>query len=288
MEYCALPDERVPKIGLGTSRLSGSRCVTTVERALDEGYRLIDTARRYGNHAEVGEALNRSPVDRDEVFLTTKIQRQNLRYNDVLAAVTDSLAELDVEYVDLLLIHWPSRLVPVRETLAAMERLRSAGTVRHVGVSNFPPEKFAAAHEYGDLQANEVLYNAYKRQDAIHEICTEHDDLLIAYSPLAKGLVPRNPVLREIAWRHRRSPAQVALRWLVQQENVVAIPKSTKPGHLRENLDVFDFRLTDHEMERIAGIRGGPLIRLLHRLPSLVRSTPADTRGCQRKIVTLD
>lgn len=261
--------------------------MTTVERALDLGYRLVDTARRYGNHAEVGEALARSPVDRDEVFLTTKIQRRNLRYNDVLAAAEDCLAELGVEYVDLLLIHWPSRLVPIEETLAAMERLRASGRVRHVGVSNFTREGFAAACEHADLLANEVLYNAYKGQDALHDFCTDTDRLLVAYSPLAKGLVPRNPVVREIAWRRQRSPAQIALRWLVQQEHVVAIPKSTDPAHLRQNLNVFDFRLTDHEMERIANIEGRPLVRLLHRLPSLVRSTPADTRGCQRKIVTL-
>jgi diketogulonate reductase-like aldo/keto reductase len=284
MTRCTLRGESIPKIGLGTSRLSGAECVTTVERALDLGYRFVDTARRYGNHAEVGEALERSPVDRDEVFLTTKIQRRNLRYNDVLAAAEDCLAELGVEYIDLLLIHWPSRLVPVEETLAAMTRLKADGTVRHVGVSNFTREGFADACDHADLLANEVLYNAYKDQDALREFCVETDRLLVAYSPLAKGLVTRNPVVREIAWRHQRPPAQVALRWLVQQANVVAIPKSTDPEHLRQNLAVFDFRLTGHEMERIAAVQGRPLIRLLHRLPSLVRSTPADTRGCQRKI----
>lgn len=287
MEHCEIRDASVPMIGLGTSRLSGRECVETVERALDLGYRLVDTARRYGNHAEVGTALERSAVDRDEVFLTTKIQRRNLRYDDVLAAADACLAELGVEYLDLLLIHWPSRRVPVEESLAAMDRLRETGMVRHVGVSNFTRDQFVAATEYADLLADEVLYNVYRERDALREFCTADDRLLVAYSPLAKGVAIHNPVLRAIAWRHWRSPAQIALRWLVQQANVVAIPKSTNPTHLRENLDVFDFRLTDHEMERIAAIRGGPLIRLANRLPALVRSTPADTRGCQRKFVTL-
>lgn len=287
VEHREVRDASVPKIGLGTSRLSGTECVETVETALELGYRLIDTARRYGNHAAVGTALDRSAVGREEVFLVTKIQRRNLGYDDVLAAADACLAELGVGYVDLLLIHWPSPRVPVEETLAAMDRLRETGAVRHVGVSNFTRDQFVAATEYCDLLANEVLCNVYRDCDALREFCVEDDRLLVAYSPLAKGIAVYNAVLRTIAWRHRRSPAQVALRWLVQQDGVVAIPKSRNRRHLVENLDVFGFRLTDHEMERIAGIEGGPLLRLAHRFPGLVRATPADTRDCQRKFVTL-
>lgn len=287
MERCEVRGASVPKVGLGTSRLTGRACADTVERALDLGYRLIDTARRYGNHAAIGTALDRSPVDREEVFLVTKIQRRNLAYPDVLTAAADCRSELGIEYIDLLLIHWPSPRVPVEETLAAMERLREAGVVRHLGVSNFTRDQFAAATECGDLLANEVLYNPYRDRTPLREFCVDDDRLLVAYSPLAKGVATHNPVLRSIAWRHGCSPAQVALRWLVGHENVVAIPKATDPAHLRENLRVLDVDLTDHETERIAGIEGGPLLRLAHRLPALVRATPADTRGCQRKFVTL-
>lgn len=232
MEHCHLQGVAVPKIGLGTSRLSGAACVRTVETALDLGYRLIDTARRYGNHAAVGTALDRSPVDRDEVFLVTKIQRRNCGYDAALAAADACLAELGVEYVDLLLLHWPSRRVPVAETIAAMERLRETGRVRHVGVSNFTRDGLADAVDHGDLLADEVLYNVYRRREVLHEFCVEHDLLLVAYSPLAKGLATYNPVVRRVAWRHGCSPAQVALRWLVGRENVIAIPKSTDPVHL--------------------------------------------------------
>jgi len=276
VEYVEAGDVRIPKLGLGTWQNTGPGCAETVQTALDLGYRHVDTAQVYDNEDAVGEGIARSDGDREEVFLTTKLWRSNLRHQDVLDSVHESLDELGVEYVDLLLIHWPHPRVPVEETLDAMAELRESGAVEHVGVSNFTRSQLQTARQVADVPvvADQVLYHPYKDQSDLKRYCAGNDVALTAYSPLARGEVLSDTVLERIGERHDRSAAQVALRWLVQQENVVAIPKSSSREHLAENLAVFEFSLTDAEMARISD-HGGPLgVRLRNRLPSLVRHLP--------------
>jgi len=243
----------VPSIGLGTWRLTGKTCRQSVLAALELGYRHVDTAQGYGNERQVGEAIRDSDVDREDVFVTTKLTRGNRRHDDVHRSVEESLIKLDTEYLDLLLIHWPDLRVPLRETLGAMDELVDAGTVRNIGVSNFDLDRFHRARELSehDLLTNQVQYNPYWSQTELLDYCRIHDVLLTAYSPLAHGGVLGDPVLEEIGRRYEKTPAQVALRWLVQQPNVAAVPKATSREHLTENFDVFDFELTSEEMERI-------------------------------------
>ena len=276
MEYVDAGDARIPKLGLGTWQNTGPDCSKTVRTALDLGYRHVDTAQAYDNEAAVGEGIDRSDVDRDEVFLTTKVWRSNLRHQDVLDSVHESLDDLGVEYVDLLLIHWPHPRVPVEETLDAMAELRESGAVEHVGVSNFTRSQLRTARQVADVPvvADQVLYHPYKDQSNLQRYCAGNDVALTAYSPLARGEVLSDTVLERIGERHDRSAAQVALRWLVQQENVVAIPKSSSREHLEENLAVFEFSLTDEEMARIDDHGGSLGVRLRNHLPSLVRRFP--------------
>jgi diketogulonate reductase-like aldo/keto reductase len=268
MEYVTVQGESVPAVGLGTYQLRGETCVRTVKTALDLGYRHVDTAEYYRNEAEIGRALRESDVDRAEVFLVTKVWRSNLSREGVLQSTKESLRDLRTDYVDLLLVHWPSRTVPIEETLDAMNRLRREGSVRHVGVSNFSVEQVreAAAASETPIFADQVKYHPMTEQNDLLEYCIDENLLLTAYSPLSKGAVATDETLWEIGDRYGKSPAQVALRWLVQQPQVAAIPKASSPAHLRENLDVFDFELDEAEMEEIFELQGGLLDRIRSRL----------------------
>ncbi|WP_435175383.1 aldo/keto reductase [Halorussus sp. AFM4] len=276
MEYVDGDGWRMPKLGLGTWQNTGERCVETVRTALELGYRHVDTAQQYDNERAVGEGIARADVDREEVFLTTKVWRSNLEYEDVLSSVRGSLDRLDVEYVDLLLVHWPHPRVPVAETLDAMAELRREGSVAHVGVSNFTRSQLDAARRTADvpLIADQVLYHPYRDQSDLRRYCAANDVALTAYSPLARGDVLSDELLGRIGERYGKTAAQVALRWLVQQDGVVAIPKASSPDHLQQNLAVFEFSLTDEEMARIGDLRGPLGVRLRSRLPSLVRRLP--------------
>ena len=268
MEHVSVHGEEIPALGFGTYRLRGRNCTETVERALRHGYRHIDTAEYYDNHAEVGEAIASSDVDREEIFLTTKVWRSNLKHDDVLRSANSSLTQLGVEYVDLLLIHWPSPNVPISETIAAMNQLQTEGTVRHIGVSNFSIDQLREAMSVSDtpIVTNQVKYHPFNTQPELLEFCIENDVMLTAYSPLAQGSVADTDALREIGDRYGKSAAQVALRWLLQQERVSAIPKASSREHLVENFDVFDFELTDEEMADIFELRGGLFPRLRRKL----------------------
>jgi diketogulonate reductase-like aldo/keto reductase len=266
----------IPALGIGTFQLSEEQARETVETALDLGYRHVDTAEYYENERGVGEGIERSSVDREDVFLTTKLWRSNLSRDDVRPAVEASLARLGVEYVDLLLIHWPHPRVPVEETLSVMEDLSSEGLVRHIGVSNFTRSQVADAIDIADVPivTDQVLYHPFKDQRALQQFCAREDVALTAYSPLAQGAVVGNSDLAAIGERYDKTAPQVALRWLVQQEGVVAIPRSNSRAHLADNLAVFDFELTDEEMERIGSLTGGLKTRLGNVLPSVMRSFP--------------
>jgi len=250
-------DASIPAIGFGTWQLTGRVCGDRVRDALVAGYRHIDTAQMYANEHEVGRGLRESGVDRGEVFLTTKLWIDNLARDAVLSSTDESLTRLQTDYLDLLLIHWPSEDVPLAETLGAMRELQEAGRVRHLGVSNFPPSWLERALGETPLVCDQVECHPLLGQERLLASVRRHGLALVAYSPLAHGDAVDEKALAEIGERHGKSPAQVALRWLVQQEGVAAIPKASRPGHLRENLDVFDFELSPAEMERIAGLARG-------------------------------
>lgn len=257
MHFVTSGRARIPALGLGTHTLHGRACVEAVRQALDVGYRHIDTASEYGNEREVGRGMEDAGVPRDEIFLTTKVWWDRLRHDDVLASATDSLEQLATEYVDLLLIHWPNDDVPLSETLTAMQQLVDEGRVRHIGVSNFTPPLLQRAVELADVRCLQVEYHPFLAQDELLTLARRHQLVLTAYSPLAQGKVLGNATLRDIGNRYGTSPAQVALRWLVQQERVAAIPRSASAEHRSANLRIFDFALTDEEMRDIAGLARG-------------------------------
>jgi 2,5-diketo-D-gluconate reductase B len=252
---------QIPKLGFGTWQITGEDCVVAVRDALELGYRHVDTARMYGNETEVGQGLHDSGLNRDEVFLTTKIWRSDLRAKDVHQELEESLRELRTEYVDLLLIHWPNRDIPLAETLGSMLAERDAGRARHIGVANFPSKLLRQAVELAPILCDQVEYHPYLGQPEVLALARERDVLVTAYSPLAQGQALREPVLREIAAAHGVSAGQVVLRWLLDQPNVAAIPKASSHEHRASNLDVFGFELSDEERGAIAGLqRGGRMI----------------------------
>jgi 2,5-diketo-D-gluconate reductase B len=245
----------VPRLGFGTWQLTGRAAEEGVRDALEIGYRHVDTARIYGNEAEVGAAIAASGLDRGDIFLTTKIFPPDFEPARFKAAAEDSLRALRTEYVDLLLLHWPSDSVPVERTLQAMRELQEAGRVRHAGVSNFSAGLLERALQVTPLLADQVEYHPYLGQDELLKTVGERDLTLTAYSPLARGRVTRDRVLREIGAAHGKTAGQVALRWLIEQPRVTAVPKAASHERRVENFDVFDFALRDEECERIAGLR---------------------------------
>jgi len=247
----------VPKLGFGTWQLTGEDCEEGVRDALELGYRHIDTARMYGNEAEVGRGIAASGVERGSIFLTTKLWYTTLRAPDVRAQLEGSLRDLGVEHVDLLLIHWPNEEIPLAETLGAMTELQEEGRVSHLGVSNFPPRLLRDALELAPIACNQVEYHPFLGQSELLVLARERDLLLTAYSPLAHGEAHRDPVLREIGEAHGKSAGQVALRWLLDQPHVAAVPKASTHEHRAANLDVFDFELSDDERSRVAGLERG-------------------------------
>jgi 2,5-diketo-D-gluconate reductase B len=249
--------DEVPAMGLGTWALDGSECVEAVVDALSLGYRLLDTAQAYGNEAEVGTGIRRAGVDRRDVWVTTKVAWDNLGYDACVASVRQSLDRLETDWIDLLLIHWPRTDQPLEETLGAMGRLQDEGAVRRIGVSNFTPSLLREALEIAPVFCNQVEYHPFLAQDELLELARSHDILLTAYSPLARGRVVEDETLRSIGEEHGKSAAQVALRWLLQQTGVGAIPKAADAKHRRENFEVFDFSLSDDEMTRISALDQG-------------------------------
>ena len=251
MRYVEAQGERVPALGFGTWELEGRDAYEGVRHALELGYRHIDTARMYANEAQVGRAIADAEVDRDDVFLTTKIPRTSLAPRDVRRSTEASLRDLRTDHVDLLLIHWPSDKVPVAATLEAMAALRDEGRTRHIGVSNFTADLLRQALAATTILCDQVEYHPLLDQSEVLELCRRHDLVLTAYSPLAKGAALDHPVLAAIASRHGKSEAQVALRWLLQQDHVAAIPRSADPDHRAANLAIFDFELSADEVQQI-------------------------------------
>jgi diketogulonate reductase-like aldo/keto reductase len=251
----------IPQIGFGTYRMGGFECFDAVKQALDAGYRHIDTAMAYENESVVGRAIEVSDVNRDDVFVTTKIKGypKFVEYDRLLEEAQGCLDRLGTDYIDLLLIHWWNRNADMKETFAAMDRLVDEGKVGSIGVSNFSIDQLERAISVSDapILTNQIEYHPYWDNNSdIVRFCQENDITVTAYSPLAEGRIANDEVLSEIGSRYNKSSAQVAIKWLIQQENVITIPKTSTPTYIHENIDVFDFTLSDHEMERISDIEG--------------------------------
>jgi 2,5-diketo-D-gluconate reductase B len=227
-----------------------------VLEAIELGYRLIDTAVRYNNEEAVGAAIAAASVPRDELIVSTKLPLE-CTTTMVAKHARASLGRLGVDYLDLLLMHWPNKKVPQEETLYAMAQLREEGLVRWVGVSNFTAPQVQRALTVTPLLTNQIEYHPYLDQALALEIAEREDLLITAYSPLADGRALKDPVITDIAARHGVSAGQVTLRWLVQQDRVVTIPKTATSARLRENLDVFGFELTADEMRVISAMAEG-------------------------------
>ncbi len=242
--------KKVPALGFGTWQLRGDDCVKGVDHALQVGYRHIDTAQAYENEAEVGQAIKQSGVARDEIFLVTKVRQRDFHHARVLETTQESLRKLDADYIDLLLMHWPNPDIPLAETLGAMNELQASGLVRHIGVSNFSPSLVDEAKGYATIFSNQVEYHPYKAQDELVAQAQKEDYLLVAYSPLDRGKVQQDATLKEIGQAHGKTPAQVTLRWLIQQ-GVSTIPKAGSDEHRQANWDIFDFDLSEQEMKAI-------------------------------------
>ena len=242
---------RVPRLGFGTWQITGPDAEEAVRDALGIGYRQIDTAREYGNEAEVGAGIAGGGVDRSEIFLTTKIFPGEHEPDALKAAAEESLRALQTDYLDLLLLHWPDPDVPIERTLGALVELKDSGKIRHLGLSNFPAGMLATALEHAPVFCDQVEYHPFLGQDRLLKLAGERDLLITAYSPLAHGKVPDDPTLTEIGEAHGKSAGQVALRWLLDQPSVSPIPKASSHERRVENFEVFDFELTAEERARI-------------------------------------
>jgi diketogulonate reductase-like aldo/keto reductase len=244
---------KIPKIGLGTWQLTGRACREAVSAAIGLGYRHIDTAQMYGNESDVGDGIRDAKLERATLFVTTKLDLVNMTAPRVRAGTAESLKRLKLDYVDLLLIHWPSKSVPMGETLGAMAELKARGLVRHIGVSNFTTAQMREAVETHKAEpvCNQVEYHPWLSQAKVLPAARLYGMAVAAYCPLGRGGAPSDKVLGAIAKRHNKSAPQIALRWLIEQDGVAAIPKSGHPDHIAANLDVFDFALSDADRAEI-------------------------------------
>jgi diketogulonate reductase-like aldo/keto reductase len=237
---------KIPAIGLGTWQLSGETCTRAVIAALQCGYRHIDTAKMYGNETEVGQGLKSGGVPRDQVFVTTKVWRDDLHDGDLQRSTEGSLKRLGLDKLDLLLIHWPNRNIPLQESIKALCETRSSGLTRHIGVSNFPvallEQALLVASE--PIVTNQCEYHPWLDQTKVLAACREHGISFTSYCPLGRGEGPRDPEIKKIAEAHGKTPSQVLLRWHIQQPGVIAIPRSGTPAHIRENIAIDDFELS--------------------------------------------
>jgi diketogulonate reductase-like aldo/keto reductase len=246
---------RIPQIGLGTMTLKGDVCVQAVKTALQVGYRHLDTAWFYGNEKEVGEGLRQSGLKRDDVFLCTKVRETHLEPDKFRQSLEESLSNLQLPYVDLLLIHWNNKDVPFKTSVGALCKAKKDGFAKHVGVANFTTtmldDAWAVTSE--PLVCNQIEMHPFINQDKVVAASKKHGMAVVAYCPIARGKVPGADVLERIGKAHGKSAAQVSLRYLVQR-GVAAIPRTANPEHLKANLDVFDFELSRSEMDELMAL----------------------------------
>ncbi len=250
------PGVELPVLGLGTWQLTGKECVESVRKALELGYRHIDTAEKYDNEDEIGEAIKNFP--RGEVFITSKVSAENLRHDRLIESFNASLARLKTGYLDLYLVHWPSRNIPIEETFGAFKQLMDSGKIRSAGVSNFFTHHLdhampAAQKLELKISVNQVEFHPLLHDRKLLEYCRAAAITLTAYSPLARGKALENGLIKEIAGKYGKTPAQISLRWEIQK-GTAAIPKAGRSEHLEANINIFDFKIEEDDLKRIDAI----------------------------------
>ncbi|MFG6666175.1 2,5-didehydrogluconate reductase DkgB [Halomonas sp. HNIBRBA4712] len=259
-----MTERTLPNPGFGTYRLEGDTLKQSINAALDAGYRHIDTAQFYGNEETVGEVLRDSSVPRGDIFLTTKVWFDRLEPSDLKQSVDESLSKLKTEYVDLLLIHWPSPNddVPMRDYLSALKEVKAEGKARHIGVSNFTIAQLDQAVEIlgkGEILTNQIEVHPFLQNRKLVEHCQNLGIQVTGFMPLAVGKVMEDPVLKQIAGVHGVTPAEITMAWL-KARDIVTIPSSTKQRNIESNFKAFDIELTEAEMADIATLDRGERI----------------------------
>jgi 2,5-diketo-D-gluconate reductase B len=252
----AAHDAQIPAIGIGTSGLGTVRA-EHIATALQAGYRHIDTARKYGTEPAVGDGIRASGVPRGEIFVCTKVSHENLHAADFGRSTDESLKALGLDYVDLLLVHWPEKNTPLAETMAALAKAKRDGRTRNVGVANFNIAMLDEAIRLcpEPLVTLQVECHPYLDQSKVIAACRARGLVLTAYCPLARGRIKGDTILTDIGQRHGKTGAQVALRWLMQQDVIAAIPRSSNAARIAENIDLFDFNLDEDDMRRIGALK---------------------------------
>lgn len=246
----------MPILGFGTWEIKGKQCRESVESAINIGYEHIDTAQMYENEHEVGLGIKNSNKSRDEIFLTTKVATSKNTPSGIKESTENSLKKLQTDYINLLLIHWPTPEMDLKACLETMFELKIKGVIRNVGVSNFSPDLFKKALEIGPVVNNQVKFSPYSAQFDTLDVARENGITLTAYSPLERGDVIDNNVLGDIGDKYGKSASQVALRWLIQLGNVAVIPKAQSKEHRIENFEIFDFELDDEDLNMIGSLHG--------------------------------
>lgn len=256
---------QMPALGFGTWKLKGADCIKAVQTALDTGYTHIDTAQIYDNETEVGQAILESGLRRDKIFLTTKVWTTNFTRDTLRPSVEESLDKLKTDRVDLLLLHWPNPSVPLGQTLEALQDVQARGMTKAIGVSNFPTALLRECVEdhHAPIRCNQVEFHPLLQQNTLLSYMRSQGIVLTAYSPLAQGQLTKHPLLTDIGAKYGKSAGQIALRWLVEQDDVAAIPKSATPDNIRANFDIFDFELSDDDRAKINAL-GSPQGRTIN------------------------
>jgi 2,5-diketo-D-gluconate reductase B len=256
LEYLSAHGATIPAIGLGTWALRGSECARVVADAIAAGYRHIDTAASYGNESAVGEGIRAAGIDRSELFITTKVPESSLAGAACQRSVEASLARLGLDRVDLVLIHWPNRRMSAADMIKPLGDVRRSGLARHIGVSNFNVALFEEAWMATSepIAANQCEYHPYLNQDRLLAACRKAGTAFIAYCPLGRASAFAEPAIAGLARARDRTPAEIVLRWHIQQKGVAAIPKTRSVPRLKENLDVFGFTLSEAEMKAITAL----------------------------------
>ncbi len=253
MKYIDIANTKIPVLGYGTWQLRDQECEQGVTKAIEIGYRHIDTAQIYENEAEVGTAIKNSGINRKDIFLTTKIWKSNVGQSNLARSLDESLKKLKTDYVDLLLIHWPVDEVSFSEQMKALTEVQKQGLTKLIGVSNFSVAQMKEVKEKlgAPIVNNQIEYHPFLSQKPVLDYVRSHDMFVTAYSPVARGRVMEDPTVQKLGEKYGKSAAQVGLRWLIQQDQVAAIPKASKESHARSNFEIFDFELTAEEMQAL-------------------------------------
>jgi len=241
----------IPVLGFGTWQLEGDMCKKAVETALDIGYRHIDTAKAYGNHKQIGQVLQKSAIKRNDIFLTSKVWITDMKRSDLLDAFKTVLEDLQTDYLDLYLIHWPIRDVPFSETLTALNELKKSGKIKAIGVSNFNIHHLQDALSCGvEIINNQVEFHPSLYQKDLKEFCDKNNIVLTAYSPVGRGQDLKLPVIEKLSKKYGRTPSQIILNWIISK-NIVAIPKASSFDHIKQNFETLQFTLKPEDLKLI-------------------------------------